>query len=71
MKTGKPVGRPKIFEQTPQRVFENTYQNLWYKKEKGLISEIEYKRGLTNAKIKLLEAKLNKIKEEEEVKENE
>lgn len=52
-------GRPNKYEQTPERIYHNTTKNLFYKLQTNKITKEEYIRLKTEAKIKLLQARIN------------
>jgi hypothetical protein len=55
----KSRGRPTEKTQTPERIYFNTRINLGHKRRTGKITEEEYKKQLSEAKIKMIQERLN------------
>jgi hypothetical protein len=55
----KSRGRPTEKTQTPERIYFNTRINLGHKTTTAKITEEEYKKQLSEAKIKMIQERLN------------
>ena len=64
-------GRPKIYNDDPEKTLFNIRQLLYYKKSNNIISDEEYDILYKKYKIMVYENKIEQLKEELEEKENE